>query len=1325
MAVTDPEPPDCPPVAEPRDPVGERELPDPSRCAEEPIHRPGMVQGRGVVLVLRGDALRIERVSANCQTLLCLDVDAFLGRNLADTLGRELAERVDRGRSRWRESRRQPAHFRWTPTGSAADTGNGSFAGYVHETNGAVVLELEPEPVEESTDADDATAWLSNTLARFAPVRAESDLEGKLQAAAALFRELTGYDRVMIYRFERDWHGVVVAEARREDMTPYLGLHFPASDVPEQARQLYRTSPIRVIDDIHTDAAALLPAPATPDDEALDLSHSVLRSISPAHLEYLHNMGVRATMTASLVHDGELWGLIACHHDTPRRLCQRQRELITWLADDLTTQIVLCEEVRRRRYEARLKRSREAVIEAMRAGARLPELIRSPGLDDLLCAVGADGVALVHDGRVVTGGGAPRPWQILSIARELGSQHRSAEGAAGGSMVVTDCLSEHLDWAVPFADVAAGVILEPLGSDAKMSLIWFRGEQLRHVTWGGEPNKAAIDTDGRIRPRRSFAAWEETVRLRSAPWSNDELASARDLATLVDIELRRIAEQAARDSEAHLRSMVDNAPAYIYVKDLQGRYLMINRLCETLLGMRSAEVAGKTPADILPPQTAAELMTNDQTLLTTLKPQRLEETLETSEGRRTLLSTQFPLLDEAGEASAICGISVDITDRLRIERELKVALAKYQTLFEHFPLGITVTDDRGEIIETNPASAQILAVSEDEHLSRRIDGPQWTILRPDGRAMDTNEYASVRALKERELVRDQEMIIESGAGDRRWLSVTAAPLDAEGTGAVVVYEDITGRKREEALRQAEAATRESERRFRILADELPAMIWGGAPDGRAILLNKTYCEFFGRSEAELLGGGWYDLIHPDDRDEFFRIMELRLRDHAPVVCQVRMRRADGAWRWIETSARHVGDGVFGYVGMNQDVTERKAAEEALRASHRELQRRAEQLGWLTSQLTLAEHRERERLAKVLHDHLQQLLVSALFGVDRAERRLGEAGPDQALEDALEGVKGMVQDAIDAARSLVADLSPPILHEAGLVEALDWLARTMRESYDLRVDLFIDEDLPQPPDDVRSVLFESVREALFNVVKHAECSRAQVTLTRAGDDQLRVVVGDRGKGFDLKRMRKEQASRRETGATGFGLLSMHERMRFLGGTCTIESKPGKGTRLVLTAPLDTSTVPEPDAFLTDTNDTILAPTGGGTAMGPDDRPLRLLIVDDHAMMRQGLSMLLEDEPGIDIVGQAADGLEALELVERLSPDIVLMDYSMPRMDGLEATRRIHRDWPRIRIIGLSMYHEADRGQAMMNAGAAAYVTKTAGREALLGAIHDGRGRDAAP
>ena len=131
------------------------------------------------------------------------------------------------------------------------------------------------------------------------------------------------------------------------------------------------------------------------------------------------------------------------------------------------------------------------------------------------------------------------------------------------------------------------------------------------------------------------------------------------------------------------------------------------------------------------------------------------------------------------------------------------------------------------------------------------------------------------------------------------------------------------------------------------------------------------------------------------------------------------------------------------------------------------------------------------------------------------------------------------------------------------------------------------------------------------------------------------------------------------------------------------------------------------------------------MGPDDRPLRLLIVDDHAMMRQGLSMLLEDEPGIDIVGQAADGLEALELVERLSPDIVLMDYSMPRMDGLEATRRIHRDWPRIRIIGLSMYHEADRGQAMMNAGAAAYVTKTAGREALLGAIHDGRGRDAAP
>ena len=1020
-----PMPPPMPPRSSTEEP-----LPDLSLCDQEPIHIPGSIQPRGVLMALQGAGLCITQVSQSSLSLLGSPPAELLGQPLQVVLGADLAQQVRAASQRWLASPQCSACFVWLRSGT-----EDAFSGYVHRQGDILVLELEPQPADDQTAAP---GWLDDALARFAALRAQRELDAKLTAAVTLFRELTGYDRVMIYRFDAEWHGEVVAESRRADIESYLGLHYPASDIPVQARRLYIISPTRIIVDIEDEASPLVPLRDPQTGAMLDLSLSLLRSVSPVHLEYLRNMGVRATLTASLVCDGTLWGLIACHHLTPRVIPRRFREVIGWMAQDLATQVALVEEISARRYREQLKALRERVLVAMRSNRRLAALLSGTYLPAILGAVGADGVALIQGGEIITAGVAPDPERIRDVVDRLSADEGLQTPA---DLFVTECLSEQLDGTADLAETAAGLLIQPLAGEPPMTLAWFRGEQLHDVSWGGDPSKTAtMSAEGRLNPRKSFAAWRQTVRARSLRWLPEELESARELSVLIDIEQRRIAEQA-----------------------------------------------------------------------------------------------------------------------------LKVALTKYKTLFEAFPLGITVCDKDGAIIEINAMSERLLGLPAEQHLRRAIDSPEWTILRPDGSPMPAAEYASVRALRDGEEVRNQEISLISADGRQRWLGLTAAPLSIDDLGAVLVYEDITERKQMQAARQAQAALRESERRFRIMADELPLMIWVHDASISLAFVNKTCCVYFGADEERLTGQSWRELVHPDDRACYTSAFVSASRARKPFHGQCRMRRADGQWRWLESFARpmYEPDGAFaGVVGTSVDISERKAAEEALQNSHRELERRAEQLGRLTSALTLAEQRERERLAKVLHDHLQQLLVGAVLGIERVRRKLAGSSESPGVHEAITGVKDVLEAAIDSSRTLVGNLGPPVLQEGSLADALEWLARTIQANHGLTVDLSMQRDVSPRRADVRIVVFESVREALFNVVKHANCDRAQVELGPGEPGRLRLVVRDQGVGFDTGRL-----ARGETDGTGFGILAMRERLRALGGSCEIESSPGQGTRVILTAPLD--------------------------------------------------------------------------------------------------------------------------------------------------------------
>jgi PAS domain S-box-containing protein len=403
----------------------------------------------------------------------------------------------------------------------------------------------------------------------------------------------------------------------------------------------------------------------------------------------------------------------------------------------------------------------------------------------------------------------------------------------------------------------------------------------------------------------------------------------------------------------------------------------------------------------------------------------------------------------------------------------------------------------------------------------------------------------------------------------------------------------------------------------------------------------------------------------------------------------------------------------------RDITDLKQAELRLQTLNDTLERRvvertevaeqrASQLRALAAELTQAEQRERRRLAQILHDHLQQLLVAAKLNVGLLRGRTKDA----ELLESLQQSDDLLKDAIAASRSLAVELSPPILYEGGgLSAALEWLTRWMFDKHGLTVDLQVEAAAEPSAEEMRVLLFEAVRELLFNVVKHSKTNRARVRMAPLSDTQLEIVVSDAGVGFDPQAV--------EAALPGFGLSNFRQRLELLGARLEIDSAPEHGARMRLVAPLRRAGEMAGTGLELDGASEGRPPTAVHSRRRKRlraDGKIRTLLVDDQRILRAGLARLLQDQPDIEIVGEASDGQMAVQLARELQPHVIIMDITMPKLNGIEATRLIMNEHPEIRVIGLSLHEEEDMARAILNAGAAAYLTKGGPTEDLIRAIH---------
>ena len=625
---------------------------DLSNCEREQIHLAASIQPHGALLVVREADQVVVQASANAGAFLGLPQGVLglhlseLGGNLAERIGPHLADPLDAVAAAVRCRVGVPPR---------------SLDITLHRPpGGGLIIEMEraSEPADFSRIVERA---LQAVLGTYSP-RVLCD------EAARLFREVTGYDRVMVYRFDEDGHGEVMAEDKRADLEPYLGNRYPASDIPQIARRLYERNRVRVLVDVDYAPVPLVPRQSPLTGADLDMSLCVLRSISPLHVQYLKNMGVAATLVASLMVGGRLWGLVACHNDVPRLAAFGVRAAVELLAEAVGTRLAALECFVQAQAELSVRRLEQRMIEAIsREGDWRVALFDN--VSTLLHPLGATGAALLFEGETLTTGEVPSTAALRELGRWLNDAPRSA---AHGSVVASTALGLEEPRFAELTPIASGVLAAPVSPSPGEYLVWFRPEQVRTVTWGGDPFKPMVvgDDPADLSPRRSFAKWHQVVEGTAEPWTATDLATARLVgATVADVVLqfRSVRMLIAQNQLNQVRQQVGQSDQPVVVADAAGRIQLSNEAFDRLLPATDTSPSDPPTRhirDLLPFfEDAPDVLRRMQDVLEKRRNWRGEVRIRAAEGLRPMLVRADPVYSAPERVLGFVFLFTDLTER--------------------------------------------------------------------------------------------------------------------------------------------------------------------------------------------------------------------------------------------------------------------------------------------------------------------------------------------------------------------------------------------------------------------------------------------------------------------------------------------------------------------------------------------------------------------------------------------------------------------------------------------------------------------------------------